>query len=273
MRALRGVTAEFPAGAIVAVVGPSGSGKSSLLRLLAGLDRPTDGSLVVEGTEVDGASARRAAPVPAHHGRLPVPAPVRQLPAAPDRARAPGGGPPAHASATADRRGRPPGHARDRGSGRPPVLGAVRRGAAAGGDRGGVDRGREHRRRRRADGRARLDLRAPRPGHDRCARRCRGHLRHRDPRRGGDPSGRRHAGARPRGPPDASPGRGGADAGRRAPTPGSDRARGGHRRRDEVARAPVRGDGRTRRATRARGDRGHEVLPARRRAGPRARLA
>ncbi len=58
VRALRGVTADFPAGTIVAVVGPSGSGKSSLLRLLAGLDRPTDGSLVVEGTDVDGASAR-----------------------------------------------------------------------------------------------------------------------------------------------------------------------------------------------------------------------
>jgi ABC-type lipoprotein export system ATPase subunit len=58
VRALKGVSAEFPSGALVAVVGPSGSGKSSLLRLLAGLDRPTSGSIVVEGTAVHDASAR-----------------------------------------------------------------------------------------------------------------------------------------------------------------------------------------------------------------------
>jgi ABC-type lipoprotein export system ATPase subunit len=45
--ALKGVDAEFPAGAVTAVVGPSGSGKSSLLRLLAALDRPSGGSIFV----------------------------------------------------------------------------------------------------------------------------------------------------------------------------------------------------------------------------------
>jgi ABC-type lipoprotein export system ATPase subunit len=45
--ALRGLDLEIEPGAIVGVVGPSGSGKSTLLRLLAGLDRPSAGSLVV----------------------------------------------------------------------------------------------------------------------------------------------------------------------------------------------------------------------------------
>jgi len=58
VRALKGLSAEVPASALLAVVGPSGSGKSSLLRLIAGLDRPTSGSLTVEGTSVHDASAR-----------------------------------------------------------------------------------------------------------------------------------------------------------------------------------------------------------------------
>ena len=58
VRALKGLTAEAPASALLAVVGPSGSGKSSLLRLIAGLDRPTSGTLTVEGVGVHEASAR-----------------------------------------------------------------------------------------------------------------------------------------------------------------------------------------------------------------------
>jgi ABC-type lipoprotein export system ATPase subunit len=58
VRALRGVTARFESGMITAVVGPSGSGKSSLLRLLAGVDRPTSGTVWVGGIRVDRASAR-----------------------------------------------------------------------------------------------------------------------------------------------------------------------------------------------------------------------
>ena len=45
--ALRGVDADFPAGRLTAVMGPSGSGKSSLLRILSGLDRPTRGIVEV----------------------------------------------------------------------------------------------------------------------------------------------------------------------------------------------------------------------------------
>jgi putative ABC transport system ATP-binding protein len=58
VRALRDVTATIPAGGVSVVVGPSGSGKSSLLRLVAGLDRPTSGSIEVMGVEIGHASAR-----------------------------------------------------------------------------------------------------------------------------------------------------------------------------------------------------------------------
>ena len=58
VEALRGVTAAFPAGALTAVMGPSGSGKSSLLRLLAGMERPTAGSVEVGDLRLDRASSR-----------------------------------------------------------------------------------------------------------------------------------------------------------------------------------------------------------------------
>jgi ABC-type lipoprotein export system ATPase subunit len=58
IHALRGLTADFPVEAVTAVAGPSGSGKSSLLRLLAGIDRPTSGSLVVGGVQINTARSR-----------------------------------------------------------------------------------------------------------------------------------------------------------------------------------------------------------------------
>jgi ABC-type lipoprotein export system ATPase subunit len=60
--ALKGVDVELPAAAVTALVGPSGSGKSSLLRILAGFDRPTAGSVIIDGVETNklGASALRS---------------------------------------------------------------------------------------------------------------------------------------------------------------------------------------------------------------------
>ena len=57
--ALRGVSIDVEAERMTAIMGPSGSGKSTLMHLLAGLDTPTEGSIVLGGTEIVGLSERK----------------------------------------------------------------------------------------------------------------------------------------------------------------------------------------------------------------------
>ncbi|RSS84451.1 ABC transporter ATP-binding protein [Streptomyces sp. WAC06614] len=56
VHALRGIDLAVHPGELVAVMGPSGSGKSTLLTLAGGLDTPTDGQVIVEGTDITRAS-------------------------------------------------------------------------------------------------------------------------------------------------------------------------------------------------------------------------
>ncbi|HJY96507.1 MAG TPA: ABC transporter ATP-binding protein [Streptosporangiaceae bacterium] len=65
--ALADLSIDVAAGEVAAVMGPSGSGKSTLLNLIAGLDRPTEGTVTVAGRRIDNLSESGLARFRARH--------------------------------------------------------------------------------------------------------------------------------------------------------------------------------------------------------------
>lgn len=61
IRPLDELTLEVPMGDFLALMGPSGSGKTTLLNLIAGIDSPTAGSLIIDGTDIGTLSRNRLA--------------------------------------------------------------------------------------------------------------------------------------------------------------------------------------------------------------------
>lgn len=55
--ALRGISLEIPRGTFSCIIGPSGHGKSTLMHLIGGLDRPTEGRVFIDGTDISALSS------------------------------------------------------------------------------------------------------------------------------------------------------------------------------------------------------------------------
>ena len=61
VKALDGISFSVEAGEFVSIVGPSGSGKSTLLHILGGVDKPTEGTVLIGGTDIHGLSENKLA--------------------------------------------------------------------------------------------------------------------------------------------------------------------------------------------------------------------
>lgn len=59
VKAIDGITLNFTEGEFTVIVGPSGSGKTTLLNLLGGLDKPTQGEIIIDNTDITGLSSRK----------------------------------------------------------------------------------------------------------------------------------------------------------------------------------------------------------------------
>ena len=59
VEAVRGISLDVPSGQFMAIMGPSGSGKSTLMHLLAGLDRPTEGVVEIDGRNITDMSDKK----------------------------------------------------------------------------------------------------------------------------------------------------------------------------------------------------------------------